>query len=258
MLDRHVDLDRHPLGDAGYVNACCRELERTGVLVLVGFLQTEAVQAIVAEFAGREDDAFYADSTHNVWLTEPDPELGPDHVFNRQVVSTKGLIADDAIAPSSPLKVVYNDARFRSFVATVVGLDAVHPYADALSSVNMHFHRDGQELGWHFDNSAFAVTALIQAPEAGGTFEFVSGARDSTAEDQGFERVEAVLDGLRAPERLALGPGDLVVFRGRDALHRVTPSRGDRTRLLAVFAFNERPDIALSDSAMRTFYGRVV
>ena len=51
-------------------------------------------------------------------------------------------------------------------------------------------------------------------------------------------------------------PGDLVLCRGRNAMHRVTPTEGSVTRLLVVFALNDRPDVALSDSALQTFYGR--
>lgn len=257
MLEQTIDLARHPINEAGYRAVCGRELARTGVLVLARFFTAATVERVVDEFAGRASEAFYAQSTHNVWLTEPDEKLEPGHVFNRQVMSTKGLLADDQIGNNSPLKSVYNDERFRSFVADVVGLDRVYPYADVMSSVNMHFHRDGEELGWHFDNSAFAVTAPFQLPEAGGDFEYVPAMRDSDADDQNYDGVASVLDGRRAVERLTLGAGDLVVFRGRDALHRVTPSVGARTRLLAVFAFNEQPDIRLSDSAMQTFYGRI-
>ena len=57
-------------------------------------------------------------------------------------------------------------------------------------------------------------------------------------------------------DRLAFSPGDLVMFRGRNAMHRVTPTEGAVTRMLVVFAFNDRPEIGLSDSALQTFYGR--
>jgi hypothetical protein len=55
---------------------------------------------------------------------------------------------------------------------------------------------------------------------------------------------------------LAFDPGDLVVFRGRNAIHRVTPTLGNVTRMLVVFAFNDQPGVALSESALTTFYGR--
>ncbi len=58
-----------------------------------------------------------------------------------------------------------------------------------------------------------------------------------------------------APRRLVFHPGDLVLFRGRDALHRVTPVEGDVTRILVVFAFNTEPGIGLSAQAKKWFYG---
>lgn len=120
----------------------------------------------------------------------------------------------------------------------------------------VHFADAGRELGWHFDNSAFAVTMLLQAPAAGGVFEYVPAVRDAEAGDMAFERVGAVLDGTEEVQRLHFTPGALVLFRGRNALHRVTPVEGDTTRLLVVFAYNEEPGITLSESARTTFYGR--
>ena len=51
--------------------------------------------------------------------------------------------------------------------------------------------------------------------------------------------------------------GALVLFRGRNALHRVTPVEGERTRMLVVLAYNAKPGISLSESARMTFYGRL-
>ena len=174
----------------------------------------------------------------------------------RQVVSSKGLIADDQIPPDSPLRTIYADSDLRGFLCAVLDIESIHAYDDPLSSINVHFAPHGRELGWHFDNSSFAVTLLLQAPQAGGIFEYVPAARASGRGEQGYETVDAVLDGIHPVETLTFAPGDLVLFRGRDALHRVTPTIGDVTRLLVVFAFNDEPGVRLSDSALATFYGR--
>ncbi|MEL6983765.1 MAG: 2OG-Fe(II) oxygenase, partial [Actinomycetota bacterium] len=184
-------------------------------------------------------------------------DLPDEHPFNRQVASSKGLLADDQISAGSPLRELYDDPSFRDFVARVVGVDRVHPYADELSSVNVHFASAGRELGWHFDNSSFAVTMLVQAPEGGGVFEHVPAVRNAETGDPAYDRVEAVLDGHEPVETLSFDPGSLVLFRGRNALHRVTPVEGARTRMLVVFAFNDEPGVRLSDSALTTFYGRL-
>lgn len=261
----YINLSDHPIDEPGYVARCRADLDGGGALVLPQFFTSGAIERIVAQSAPRESAAFYAGSTHNVYLTDINPELPADHPFNRQVVSSKGLIADDQVAADSPLREIYDDPGFRCFIAAVVGVDAVHPYADPLSSINVHFAAEGMELGWHFDNSSFAVTMLLQAPAGGGSFDYVPGVRSGVAADTAatavppeteLQRVADVLDGRARFETLDFAPGDLVLFRGRNALHRVTPTEGSITRLLAVLAFNDEPGVSLSESAMATFYGR--
>ena len=256
MTTDTIDVDRHPIGEPGYVDQCRRRLDADGVLVLAGFFTPIAIRSVVDESAHRESEAFYTRSTHNVYLTPPDAALPADHPFNRQVASSKGLLADDQVPPDSPLREVYQDDCFRAFLGGVLGVDDLFPYADRLSSINVHFASAGQELGWHFDNSSFAVTMLLRAPDSGGVFEYVRDARDASRGDMGFDRVAAVLDGVEPVERLDIAAGDLVLFRGRDALHRVTPTEGSVTRMLVVFAFNAEPGVELSESALTTFYGR--
>ena len=247
----------HPIREARYAANCKARLDANGALVLDDFFSAAVIKQVVTQALEQRDHVFYAGSTHNVYLTNANPELADDHPFNRQVASSKGLIADDQIDSDSLLRDVYDDPVFRSFLAGVLGIDSVHPYADDLSSINVHFASAGQELGWHFDNSAFAVTLLLQAPQAGGVFEYVPAVRNADAGDMAYERVGAVLDGDETVRELDFSPGALVLFRGRDAMHRVTPVEGDITRLLVVFAYNEQPGVTLSESARGTFYGRM-
>lgn len=256
MTSAHLDTNRHPIADRDYIGRCRQRLGDAGALVLHGFFTPDAVCEVVAESGHRAAEAYYSRSTHNVYLTPPDPTLPEEHAFNRQVASSKGLLADDQIPGRSPLREVYDDADFRAFLRGVLDVAELHPYDDDLSSINVHFASAGQELGWHFDNSSFAVTMLLRAPEAGGAFEYVRDVRDADRGDMGFERVASVLDGVEPVETLDLAPGDLALFRGRDALHRVTPTQGSVTRMLVVFAFNSEPDLGLSESALMTFYGR--
>ena len=255
-VSSHVNVAEHPIDDAGYRARCKSTLDADGALVLDGFFLAESIDQVVSQSLERQLDVFYAGSTHNVYLTPPDSSLPDDHVFNRQVASSKGLIADDQIPQDSPLRDVYESSEFRSFLCAVLGIDAIYPYDDSLSSVNVHFASEGRELGWHFDNSAFAVTMLLQKPEAGGVFEFVADVRDSDADEMGFDKVDTVLNGKADVSTLEFEPGALVLFRGRNSMHRVTPTIGGTTRLLAVFAYNDQPGVKLSDSALETFFGR--
>lgn len=173
------------------------------------------------------------------------------------MISTKGCITDDVIAAASPLRQLYNDELFKHFLCDVLGEKALYPYADPLSSINLHYASHGQELGWHFDNSSFAITLLVQKPLAGGLFQYVRDLRDADAGEMNFAGVEAVLEERQTVDALEIDAGDLVLFRGRNSLHRVTPTEGEVTRMLAVLAYNTQPDIALSETARMTFYGRL-
>ena len=134
---------------------------------------------------------------------------------------------------------------------------ALYEYADTLSSINLHYADPGQELGWHFDNSSFAITLMIEAPEQGGGFEYVRRVRNFEKGDPNYKGVESVLDGYASAQTLNMQPGALVLFRGRDSLHRVAPVEGLKTRMLVVLAYNKEPGIALSESACQTFFGRM-
>ena len=81
--------------------------------------------------------------------------------------------------------------------------------------------------------------------------------RDADAGELNFKGVADVLDGSGTVETLDITPGTLVLFRGRNSMHRVTPTIGDRTRILVVLAYNTEPGIALSEAARMTFYGRL-
>ena len=252
-----IRFDLHPLADADWRRECREQLNQHGALVLRQFLQPDALQSIIAEGNAQRHLAYHTLSKHNVYLMKKDEAFDADHPRNRDVISTKGCITDDVIAAESPLRQLYNDELFKSFLCDVLGETALYPYADPLSSINLHYAPDGQELGWHFDNSSFAITLLVQKPRAGGVFQYVKDLRDADAGEMNFEGVAAVLDQRQPVDALAIEEGDLVLFRGRNSMHRVTPTEGDITRMLAVLAYNTQPGIALSETARMTFYGRL-
>ncbi len=252
-----VNLKKHPISDKGFMQSCQDKLDRDGVLVLEGFLLPKAVALVKNEGENHEDQAYFCEQKHTVYLNPQDPEFDDTHPRNRLVTSSKGCITDDQIPENSPLQTLYHDADFQKFLCRVLKEKALYQYADPLSSINLHYARTGQELGWHFDNSSFATTLMIQEPEAGGAFEYVGDLRDADRGDMNFEGVEKVLDGETAVSQLSMGVGALVLFRGRNAIHRVAPVEGERTRMLVVLAYNSEPGIALSEAARMTFYGRL-
>ena len=121
----------------------------------------------------------------------------------------------------------------------------------------MHYASQGQKLGWHFDNSSFAITLLIQKPKGGGEFEYVRNVRNAESGKEDYELAGKVLNGEVPPMFVSTEPGALVLFRGSNSMHQVTATQGDQTRILAVLAYNAQPGLSLSKSARQTFFGRI-
>ena len=161
------------------------------------------------------------------------------------------------IKSQSKLKKLYNSNIFKSFIAAVVGEKSLFPYEDPLSSINVHYAGAGPELNWHLDNSEFAITLLLQSPIGGGEFQYLKDFRNAEKNEMNFRGVEKLLTGSITPDILNMKPGTLVLFRGRNSIHRVTPTIGNLKRILVVLAYNSEPGIALSESARQTFYGRL-
>ena len=257
LLADIIEADRYQIGDENFCSGCRRTLDENGVLVLPDFLTRTAIASIQKEGEKNRHLAYYTSDNHNIYLTPPDPHYPANHVRNREVTSSKGCITTDQIPNQSALRTLYDAPGFRQFLCAVLGETNLFEYADPLSSINLHYASDGQELGWHFDNSSFAVTLLIQKPDGGGEFEYVKDVRDADRAEMNFELAEKVLDGEVPTNTLTMGEGTLVLFRGRNSMHRVTPVIGARTRMLVVLAYNSEPGISLSESARMTFFGRL-
>jgi hypothetical protein len=251
-----IDLKSSQITDPAYIQKCKETLDRNGAIVIDNFITAQALEKIRLEGEAKKDLAFFTNKQHNIYISDSDPSYPENHIRNQLVTSSKGCITDDQIASDSVLRTLYDSELFRSFLKIVLNEQELHSYADECSSINLHYASAGQELGWHFDNSSFATTLLIQKPEDGGEFQYVRDVRDADKGEMNFSGVEKVFSGDTKPNMLAIEPGALVLFRGRNAIHRVTPTIGNITRMMVVLAYNNKPGVALSDSARKTFYGK--
>ena len=69
--------------------------------------------------------------------------------------------------------------------------------------------------------------------------------------------IENVLDGDRGPVlELPFTAGALLIFGGRQTLHRVTRVRGARPRLVPVLTYGECPGLKNSEAVRKLFWGR--
>ena len=142
-----------------------------------------------------------------------------------------------------------------TFLAATMGKDALFPARDDLARVNVMAYREGEALNWHFDRSEFTTTLLLQAPDQGGEFIYRSDLRSDS--DPNYDGVARLLRG-EDPEvkSLNLTAGTLNVFRGKNTAHKVGTVKGARERMIAVFAYFDRPGVVYSREDQMGFYGR--
>ncbi len=100
---------------------------------------------------------------------------------------------------------IYASDEVLAFVAAALEKDVLHRSADPLDGVNMTVYEQGDELGWHFDQSEFSVTLMIQRSQAGGEFEYAPMVR--TPDDERYDAVRSVLIGETPAKKLASDPG---------------------------------------------------
>lgn len=247
-----VNLARYPIADADTADAAafarqCREQYLAdGLCVLPGFIRPAALEQLAAEANQVAGDAFFCKSTHNAYLSE-DAAQHQEHTF-------VGSVAYDQIAADAGLRRLYQWDPLMRFIATVLGKSRLYRFADPLGACSINVFVNGGEHGWHFDESEFTITLMLQPPRAGGAFEFVPRIR-------GTDDEKAIVDGVlrgdrQAVQELPFTSGTLLIFGGRQTLHRVTRVVGEQPRLVPVLCFSEQPGSVNSDTVRRLFWGR--
>lgn len=256
-----VDLDRYPVHEpssnagAALVTTCREQLRGDGAVKLDGFLRPDAVSQLVLEARVLARLGHPNDEQHNVYFSEIDETLPEDDPGRILVRSAQKAVAMDLLPPTFGARRVYESDEMTRFVGAVVDIDPLYRSADPLDCCNLTVYEEGDELGWHFDQSEFSVTLMIQRAEHGGDFEYVPMIR--TPQDERSDAVGDVLRGSReGVKQLVSEPGTLAFFRGRYSLHRVPPVEGGTPRMNSVLTYSREPDHRLNAMAQQLYYGR--
>ena len=262
MLSRLVDLDRYPIaalasqGDA-LIAECRAQLARTGACMLSGFLKPDAIAAAAEEGARLAPLAHrLAGSRSTCYLAPPDEIFPEGHPKRRLQTTSVGAVAYDLIPPGSLIRALYESEVVLDFIGAALGIAPIHRYGDPLGALNIAVMTAGEHLLWHFDQTDFVVSILLQECASGGAFEFVP--RIRSANDPNYAAIERLLDGARdGVIRLDMQPGTLALFQGRWSIHRVTPIEGSVPRLIALLGYDTKPGTVSSDNLKLRRYGRL-
>ena len=260
-MDQLVDLATYPINRpdspeyAALAADCRARLAAEGMFELPGFLRGAAVaEAVAAAAPAMATESFRHARSHNIYFRDSVDGLADNHPALARVETVNHALCADQLQ-GNPVVTLYDWPPFVAFLAAVMGKDRLYPMEDQLARVNVQASRDGEALNWHFDRSEFTTTILLQAPDQGGELEYRKDLR--SADDPNFDGVAAVLRGEDPMvKKVALKPGALNVFRGVNTLHRVVPVAGPVERLVAIFAFFDRPGVVMTAKDQMGFYGR--
>ena len=262
-MNHLLDLETYPIDRPGtpafeaLVTTCRAGLASAGMFELPGFMRSGKVAEAVANATpAMETDSFCHRRSHNIYFRDEVEGLAPDHPALTKVETVNHTLCADQLA-GNPVIDLYDWPPFAAFLAATMSRPAIYPMEDPIARVNVQSSRDGEALNWHFDRSEFTTTILLQSPDEGGELEYRKDLR--SADDPNFDGVAAVLRGTDPlVSKAKLKTGALNVFRGVNTLHRVVPVKGKIDRMVAIFAFFDRPGVTMTAKDQLGFYGRSV
>ncbi|MBM3584103.1 MAG: hypothetical protein FJX36_06625 [Alphaproteobacteria bacterium] len=148
-----------------------------------------------------------------------------------------GYVARTDIPAASPFRALYEGDAMLAFMRALTPGQLVFRYSEPRGSLNVTVMREGEELGWHFDANETVASILFRRAQGGGRFDWIPGAR--SAADANEAGVAAILAGEdRHHHSFDPAPGDLLIFHGHNAMHRVTPIVGAPPRLIGLMSFD--------------------
>lgn len=229
--------------------------DQEGVLVLPDFIGIAALEAMVQEAQSLEPLAYHNSLLGTAYLQPPDLNFPEDHPKRKQFSTALAVLAYDQIPPDSAIRSLYHCAEFTKALEKVTGFSKLFEYQCPLGKINIAVMREGDHLRWHFDQSEFVVSVVLQQAEEGGEFEYVPNTRDTNSPN--YEGVSKILEGDRSDVKsLLMPPGSLVLFRGMNTLHRVSTIHGSRSRLVALLGYVLDPQATSTDHLRMIRYGR--
>ena len=257
-ISKIINLNKHPINDLeNYASKCKKEIQKNSILILKEFLNLSTLIKLQEEAKLLFTKAFYCSQKHTVLLNKKNNKIDEFDPCNIEVVSDKGCVPHDLIPKKSFLCQLYNSEEFKLFLKKVLNINNIYPYADTLASINYNYYEQHQQLGWHFDNASFAITLMIQSSDSGGNFQYINNGRDVDKKFIDKDLIMSALSNKYQGKEILVDPGTLILFYGRNYLHRVTPVKSKKNRILVTLNYNTEKEVKLSENARMTFFGRL-
>ena len=261
-----VNLERYPIIDLdaeegrNLVTHCRQQFTDSVSCLLPEFLLPDAVNTILETVEGKANQAHLCDryrSPYGVYNPVHDETvaLAEDAPHSTPQRRSVHYLAYDEFSEQSMLHRLYGSPLLARFAAAVLGVPVIHPVADPLMAAPVTLHYQGSELGWHCDTQEFTITVMFRPSDKGGEFQYFPMAGPK---DENFQRVPDVLGGNHdAVRNVQFDAGSILLFRGANTLHRVTPTESIKPRVLSVFHYERTPGRMFDSDWKQVVFGRV-
>ncbi len=261
-LDAVVDTVRYPIADLDcaitteIIESARVSLASAGVVALPGFLRDKVIAEVASYATAEKHSANLQDATGTAYLGAVDTSYPEGHPRRNAQHSRTWVFDYDLVPSHNPVRRLFEFDGLTEFISAILGRTPLFRMADPLGALNLTLMEDDHVQGWHYDSTDFVVSLAIQSSDCGGEFECARDIRH--AEEENYESVARVLSG-EAGDLVSvypMTPGTLMVFMGRNSLHRVAPVIGTTPRIVALLGYDTKPDTQSSDGLKLMRYGR--
>jgi len=245
-LNYFVNLEAYPIdrldSEAGQdlLNRAHQMMKEATLVEFPGFLRSQAVVALAEELTALESNAHQIDymSTPYGWMNNS--EFAPNHPRSALFRRNCGTITTELLSENSLSESLFQVDELTEFVRRMLGYETLYRSACPTLSIQVNVMHEGDRFGWHFDTNDGVVSFVIQNADTGGAFEYVPLIRDE--DDENYDTVSNVFDGLHEPRRQTARVGTLLLFLGRRSIHRVAPvGATERSRLSLLYSYDRTP-----------------
>jgi len=213
------------------------ELTTFGACHFSQFLSTAGLSDCLKEAMSLESKAHPSNNEYTPYYQEPDDGYPAGHPRNSTVQFAVRYVSRKLIPQDSPLRMLFEGDDLLAFLRNLLPNEPLYRYSDDRGSLNYTVMGTNDQLGWHFDACELVASVLLRPADFGGDFEYIPAVRST--DDENFGAVESILSGQDERRKtITFQSGDLLLFRGRHSLHRVTSIEGTTTRLMALMSFD--------------------
>jgi hypothetical protein len=258
------------------------QFQSTGAVIFANFITELALEECVDDATAQEDGAFTTDDTHTAYLSPSDPSRADNSVYNHEMRTQVASVAFDELSAESRLAELYKDPLLLQLVSSIVQKD-LYLSEDPIGCCSINVFRPTYHHSFHFDESEFSTTLMLQEAACPGTglFQYTDPLRDGPGDlalpavaaavrtyDDSPSSLDVDFAESASPSHLLVSapklhtlnfrPGTLSIFSGSRSLHRVTTVEGPRSRLVAVLTFATFPGFRNSAKVQKLFWGRSI